>query len=288
MLKDWKRYATGLSLMPIVLGIVYLLPDNFFLYLILIVAFFTFSEYLTMFNERKQPFFILIAVIMMFMIESISGMSALMKLSSITFGEVDGLFRPLKQFFLAIFCSAVLIPVFSLYGKDAIEIKFKRMLIYFFGFFYFGMTFVLFPLIRNYGTHHHWLTFALVTPWICDTAAYFGGRFFGKHKFAPAISPKKTWEGAISGTLFSMITGLIFNFTLLRNENLFFILAVSFFIGTLGQLGDLVESLIKRGASVKDSGTLFPGHGGLFDRTDSLVVSVAVVFIAFLVKNYVS
>jgi phosphatidate cytidylyltransferase len=287
MLKDWKRYVTGLSLMPVVLGIVYLLPDNFFLYLILLVAFFTFSEYLTMFNERKHPFFILIAVIMMFMIESLSGMSALMKLSSITVGEVDGLFQPMKQFFLAVFSSAVLIPVFSLYGKDATEIKFKRMVIYFFGFFYFGMTFGLFPLIRSYGTHHHWLTFALVTPWICDTAAYFGGRFFGKHKFAPAISPKKTWEGAVSGTLFSMIMGAVFHFTLLKDENLLFVLAVSFLIGTLGQLGDLVESLIKRSANVKDSGTLFPGHGGLLDRTDSLVVSVAVVFISFLIKSYV-
>lgn len=288
MLKDWKRYVTGLSLMPVVLGIVYLLPDNFFLYLILLVAFFTFSEYLTMFDERKHPFFILIAVIMMFLIESLSSMSSLMKLSSITVGEVDMLFPPLKQFFLAISASAVLIPVFSLYGKDATEIKFKRMVIYFFGFFYFGLTFGLFPLIRNYGSHHHWLTFALVTPWICDTAAYFGGRFFGKHKFAPAISPKKTWEGAISGALFSMIMGAVFHFTLLKDENLLFVLAVSFLIGTFGQLGDLVESLIKRSANVKDSGKLFPGHGGLLDRTDSLVVSVAVVFISFLVKSYVS
>lgn len=288
MLKNWKRYLTGLSLMPVVLCIVYYLPENYFRYLIILIAFLAFSEYLTMFKERKHPFFIIVAVIMLFMVESISNMGALMKLSTVTMGEVQGLFQPLKQFFLAVFGAVVLIPVFSLYGKDPIEVKFKRMFIFFFGFFYFGLTFGLFPAIRHFTTHKHWLAFALVIPWACDTAAYFGGRFLGKHKFSPAISPNKTWEGAISGTLFSMVAGLVFHFTLLKDHNLFFVLAVSFFIGTLGQLGDLVESLMKRGAGVKDSGRIFPGHGGILDRTDSLVVSAAVIFIAFIVKSYVS
>jgi phosphatidate cytidylyltransferase len=288
MLKDWKRYVTGLSLMPVVLGIVYWLPDNYFMYLIVITAFFAFSEYLAMFKERKHPFFIIIAVTMLFMVESIGSMSSLMKLSTITVGEVEKLFYPLRQFSLSLFSAVILIPVFSLYGKDQIEVKFKRMFIYFFGFFYFGLTFGLFPAIRHFTVHNHWLAFALVTPWICDTAAYFGGRFLGKHKFAPLISPKKTWEGAVSGTVFSMITGAVFHLTLLKDENIFFILTVSFLIGTFGQLGDLVESLIKRGAGVKDSGNIFPGHGGILDRTDSLVVSVTVIFISFVIKSYVS
>jgi len=288
MLKDWKRYVTGLSLMPVVIGIVYWLPDNFFLYLIIITAFFSFTEYLTMFKERRHPFFIVIAVLMLFMVEAVSKTVPLMNYSNATVGDVQSLFPVFRQFGLTVFAGAVLIPLFSLYGKDGVDIKFKRMIIFFFGFFYFGLLFGLFPVVRNFQQHNHWLTFALATPWICDTAAYFGGRFFGKHKFAPSISPKKTWEGAISGVIFSMISGAVFHFTLLKEENLIFILVISFLIGTLGQTGDLVESLMKRGAGVKDSGNLFPGHGGILDRTDSLVVSVAVVFISFLVRSYVS
>ncbi|MGI6393780.1 MAG: phosphatidate cytidylyltransferase [bacterium] len=288
MLKEWKRYLTGILLIPITLGIVYFLPDKFFLYLILVIALFSFAEYLALFDERKHPFFIVVAVIMAFLVESIGGMGAVAKISSATIGEVEGLLKSFKQFTLATFSAVVLIPAFSLYGKEAAEIKFKRMLIYFFGFFYLGITFGLFPLVRSYGAHHHWLALALITPWVCDTAAYFGGRMLGKRKFAPQISPKKTWEGALSGALFSVVTGVVFYFTLLKDENIFFLITLSFLIGVFGQTGDLVESLVKRGAKAKDSGKLFPGHGGLLDRTDSLIVSVTVVFIALLVRSYVS
>ena len=127
----------------------------------------------------------------------------------------------------------------------------------------------------------------LVIPWVCDSAAYFGGKALGKHKFAPAISPKKTWEGAVFGMIFSAVAGLVFAFTLLKNESVLFVVLVAFIDGIFAQFGDLIESLIKRGAGVKDSGNLIPGHGGLFDRTDSLLVSAVVVFVSLLVKSYV-
>lgn len=286
MLKDWKRYVTGLSLMPVVLGIVYYLPEQFFVYLIMITAFFGFSEYLKMFNEKKEYMFAPVAILLMILIETMSRIGAVDNFADLTIGQINDSFHSLRQFVLICAGVAAFIPVLSLFGKDSVERKFKRMILYLSGFFYLGFGFGLFALVRHYGPNYHWLTFALIVPWICDTAAYFGGKLLGKHKFSPVISPNKTVEGAVSGVVFSTIAGLIFGFFFLKSEGMIFIGIVALSIGIFGQLGDLAESLIKRGAGVKDSGTIFPGHGGILDRTDSLLISVSVIYIALLLKNH--
>ncbi len=115
--------------------------------------------------------------------------------------------------------------------------------------------------------------------WICDTMAYFGGMLFGKHKLFERVSPKKTWEGAFMGFIFAIIASLGAKYLLLEyltlNESLVFGLV----IGTVGQIGDLVESLIKRDASLKDSSSIIPGHGGFFDRFDSLLFVSPVLYL---------
>lgn len=107
-----------------------------------------------------------------------------------------------------------------------------------------------------------------------DAFAYFGGYFFGKTKLVPYISPKKTVEGAISGwiggTLFLLITLFIFT----SNLNFFLILIISFSIPLVAQIGDLTFSLVKRNYNLKDFGSVFPGHGGVLDRIDSLVFTL--------------
>lgn len=286
-MKDWKRYVTGLSLMPVVLGIVYYLPENFFIYLMMIVAFFGFSEFVSMFRERKDYMFAPVAILLMILVETMSGIGAIGNFADLTIGDISGAFEKLRNFVLILAGGAAMIPVLSLFGADPVERKFKRMSLYLAGFFYLGLGFGLFPLVRHYGTDHHWLAFALVVPWICDTAAYFGGKFFGKHKFSPVISPNKTWEGAVSGLIFATVTGVLMGHFLIKGEGLLFVGSVAFLIGIFGQLGDLAESLIKRGAGVKDSGTLFPGHGGILDRTDSLIISVTVIYISLLIKHHV-
>lgn len=304
------RIITALILIAIALGLIYLLPAYIFNYLVIILAFFTFAEYLSMFKERNHPLFIIAAILMLSMANSIMRMDAIflaatdpataniveMAKSGETFWK---LCTPLKHFLTILFAGTALIPMIALTGKDTIEVKFRRMNVYFFGFFYFGITFGLFPLIKSYtfglepvfekfpNSNPHWFLFMLVIPWVCDSAAYFGGKALGKHKFAPAISPKKTWEGAVSGMIFSVIAGLVFALTLLKNENIWFVLVVALLDGIFAQFGDLIESLIKRGAGVKDSSNLIPGHGGLFDRTDSLLVSAVIVFVSLLVKSYV-
>lgn len=118
-----------------------------------------------------------------------------------------------------------------------------------------------------------YVLFLLLFIWGADTGAYFAGRRFGKHKLAPAVSPGKSWEGVLGGSLTSVLVALIggwFLFTEHRSAYFCFIV-LAFLTSLISVLGDLVESLIKRQAGVKDSGNLLPGHGGLLDRIDSLI-----------------
>jgi phosphatidate cytidylyltransferase len=114
----------------------------------------------------------------------------------------------------------------------------------------------------------------LAVVWGGDTGAYFGGRFFGKHKLSPHKSPKKTWEGAVAGMLTSILMAVTLDrFTEGATGGLVAAVLAAIIGGSLGQLGDLVESVIKRFAGVKDSGGIFPGHGGFLDRVDGLLVA---------------
>ncbi len=117
-----------------------------------------------------------------------------------------------------------------------------------------------------------WLIIILFASiWICDTAAYFGGRAFGKHKLAPSASPNKTVEGGIFGLVFGIISFWGFSSIWLPDLPVHYALTAGLIVGVFGQLGDLVESRFKRDAGVKDTSTLLPGHGGILDRFDSLI-----------------
>jgi phosphatidate cytidylyltransferase len=119
------------------------------------------------------------------------------------------------------------------------------------------------------------LLFALVITWAGDTVAYFVGRAIGKHKFAPILSPKKTWEGAVGGFAGSLLVGVAFSkWTGIAMGQMLAMAAVG---NVAGQVGDLLESAYKRSAGVKDSGTLLPGHGGILDRIDALILAIPVV-----------
>jgi phosphatidate cytidylyltransferase len=119
----------------------------------------------------------------------------------------------------------------------------------------------------------------LAAIWICDSAAYFLGTALGKHKLMPRISPNKSWEGAIAGFIFSVITLIAAKALLLEFLEWRDIIAIGIIIGILGQCGDLIESMIKRDSRVKDSSSIIPGHGGIFDRFDSLLFTAPVVYL---------
>jgi phosphatidate cytidylyltransferase len=145
-----------------------------------------------------------------------------------------------------------------------------------------GFILVAFPLsfaIPLHGTSAQGpasLLFAMVIVWVSDTAAYFAGRSIGKRPFAPKLSPNKTWEGAVAGFLCSLAVAFVFMPWV--NVPLIHLLAMAALGNIAGQVGDLLESGYKRSAGIKDSGTLLPGHGGVLDRIDALILAIPVVW----------
>ena len=141
----------------------------------------------------------------------------------------------------------------------------------------------LFGILMMIGVGEIWeetLLLATAATLVCDTFALFGGMAFGKHKMAPLVSPKKTWEGAISGALSSLVVGLvIYLLPIFPDLSLPLCLITCLLSSTMGQIGDLAESLLKRMIGVKDFSNLIPGHGGMFDRADSLLFSIPTAYI---------
>lgn len=123
----------------------------------------------------------------------------------------------------------------------------------------------------------------MATIWISDTAAYFTGRSFGKHKLAPTISPNKTWEGVAGALIAVLIYGLAWDSWLNAESIASKLVPLLLFMAILGIIGDLYESLIKRHAEVKDSGNILPGHGGILDRIDALTSSLPLAILALLI-----
>jgi phosphatidate cytidylyltransferase len=129
-----------------------------------------------------------------------------------------------------------------------------------------------------------WEVFLLfVLIWSSDSFAYFTGRLFGKHKMAPKISPKKTWEGFVGGVIFTLVLGYFIEqkFPGLRGNWII----VGFLVSVFAPIGDLVESQLKRTFGVKDSGNIIPGHGGVLDRLDSFIIAAPVVYLYFILEN---
>ena len=153
------------------------------------------------------------------------------------------------------------------------------------GFFYIALPFsVLIYFTRSDVLHFLGMPVILVGyftfTWIYDTAAYLYGKQFGKHKFFERISPKKTWEGTIAGAVVTLVAAFGFHF-LVPALPLADWLALAFMVVFFGTNGDLVESLFKRSLNIKDSGTILPGHGGILDRFDTMLISAPFVFLYF-------
>lgn len=113
--------------------------------------------------------------------------------------------------------------------------------------------------------------------WLSDTGAYLVGKYFGRHKMIPKVSPKKTWEGLVGGVGFSLIGAYVLQYLGWEIANIpWYLLAI--LVSLLGAVGDLFESQLKRNRGVKDSGKIMPGHGGILDRFDGALLSVPVIF----------
>jgi phosphatidate cytidylyltransferase len=125
----------------------------------------------------------------------------------------------------------------------------------------------------------YWLLFALAINWVGDISAYYVGKNIGMHKLARQISPGKSWEGAIASVIAAIAFGVVYLNRFAPQLPLAAAVGLSALANVAGQLGDLAESALKRGAGLKDSGTLLPGHGGLLDRVDSTLFSMPTVYL---------
>lgn len=158
-----------------------------------------------------------------------------------------------------------------------------------------GLTYpcVLFSIIMVISVSDIWretLALGALSAWLCDTFALFGGMAFGKHKLAPQVSPNKTIEGFISGMLSSIPTGIIISLLSAGYTPIpmWICIASAVICSTMGQIGDLAESLMKRMIGVKDFSNLIPGHGGMFDRVDSLLFSIpSAYFCLYFALHYI-
>jgi phosphatidate cytidylyltransferase len=127
--------------------------------------------------------------------------------------------------------------------------------------------------------NRHWLMYALLLNWAGDSGAYYVGRAFGKHRMAPLISPKKSWEGAAASLVTSVLVGGGYLLRFIPGVTIAGAIGLTVAANAAGQLGDLAESAIKRGASVKDSSAILPGHGGFLDRVDSTLFTLPLIYL---------
>ena len=144
--------------------------------------------------------------------------------------------------------------------------------------FYVGAPMMYALVLRGADQGFEWMLLTLLTVFATDTAAFFGGRTFGKTPLAPNVSPNKTREGAVIGMFAAVITCVVGATYLKLDAIMWQTLILGVIIGLSAQLGDLMESRMKRKAGVKDSGFLIPGHGGILDRFDSIVFTMPAVY----------
>jgi phosphatidate cytidylyltransferase len=256
------RWLTGIIAVPLLVYIVSFGPLWLFRGLVLIASVVGFLEFIRL-TAPEFPFTakVLSVVLSVLFVYCLSG-------------------GPFFQI-LAIFCLWVMIPLgFYLFSSQtrrnrAAEEIGKAAL----GFLYVSLPLALLLLMVRHPKGHLWILFLFTVIFAGDTGAFYFGRWLGKYKLYPAVSPGKTWEGAFGGLFAGVASGLIFS-SLFRLGGFPFqagLLACS--LSVCGQIGDLVESMIKRGAGVKDSGRILPGHGGLLDRVDSVLFAIPVLYL---------
>lgn len=250
---ETKRIWTGVFTLPPLVLLIAVGPSALFSLLLLTATFFGLGEFYNLALPRSKS------------IERGMGMVLGLLLPVLVFcGEMNWV--PL--FF--VFCLLVLSVLYMVTSHN-LSSTISSIGMSLFGIVYIGFLLSYFFLIRKGVDGKEWVLFLIATVWTGDLSAYLAGTTFGRHKLYPKISPNKTFEGLGGAMIGSVIMALAFSALFLpglgRWGAVFFGLA----LGLVGQIGDFIESMLKRSAQVKDSGSLIPGHGGMLDRLDSLL-----------------
>lgn len=266
-----KRLATAAVGVPIVLAGLFLLPTIwFFLFMALFVEGATY-EYLLIVRPRAPhaPLSLLLGLV------PLAG-GCLTWLLAPGAGRAEWAPAALLAAFLL---GSVGLGTLLLFSRTPLEETLPGLGILGFGTPYFALPLAGMALLQQ---RDPWLVFLLMAiVWLGDTAAYYAGSRLGRHKMAPTISPKKSWEGAAAGFLTSVAAAAVWSYFRLGRIDPG-VLGISALTAVAAQVGDLVESMIKRGSGVKDSGHLLPGHGGVLDRIDAMLFAAPVLLAGVL------
>jgi len=278
----WKRVATAGVLIPFAVGIVLWGSTAVLALVVALVTLLALFEYFALgeaIGHRAYRFWTASCALLLIFLQWLMGEQAAYKLQG-------GLIAYERVWWFA-HAAPGLETVFFLFvlGIAAIALFTKRPLVETLpaaGMSSSGLILVAFPLsfaVRLHGTGSGGpvlLLFALVITWVGDSAAYFAGRSIGKHALAPHLSPKKTWEGTVASFLGSLMVALVF--ARFMTVPVGYLLGMAAVGNVAGQVGDLLESAYKRSAGIKDSGSILPGHGGVLDRIDALILAIPVVW----------
>jgi phosphatidate cytidylyltransferase len=287
-----KRIATALVLIPIVLLLVLRAPVPIVAVVAGAVALITVQEFLKLtesYNVQplRIPTYIFVGLFFLLLAASASGESP--QLSGLKFVLGMGFACAISPFIF------LTIAMWRTQMSEAYPAAAASA----FAFAYIALPMGMLVQLRQQWAGAFWILYLLLVVWAGDIFAYFVGRALGRHLMAPRISPKKTWEGAAASLAASLGVGiLLFNYSLqisssllrlglierrdglfgLEKPEMWPIVLLTVALNIAAQLGDLVESLIKRGAGVKDSGAILPGHGGMLDRIDALLFAAPVLW----------
>jgi phosphatidate cytidylyltransferase len=179
---------------------------------------------------------------------------------------------------IPLFASISFFVALFFFGTD-MENRLRHVIEMVFAQVYISVPLALVVLIDKHPAGNVWIFFLLAVVFLNDTGAFYFGRYFGRHKLYPSVSPGKTWEGAVGGFFCGLIPVYVFFFARFFTARPLALFGLAAGIAVAGQIGDLAESLIKRTYGVKDSGNILPGHGGVLDRIDALLFGIPVLYI---------
>ncbi len=271
-----KRVLTALVLIPVVLVVVFLAPRWLFTLAVAGVAILAAWEYVSLAQKcavRPPRVALQLALVALFAV-------------SFEWPERTPAFFGILCLGLLVYCTFFR-PVVQVMADAAASI---------FCLLYTGFTLLALPTLHEQSNGPSLVTFLLCVVWSGDVAAYYVGRMFGRHKLAPQLSPGKTWEGAVASVLGSVLVAAgLFGLSILLQQRdivllsypdeLWYWLVLAAIVNVAAQVGDLAESALKRSAGVKDSGSLLPGHGGVLDRIDALLLAAPALWYAQVIHQ---
>jgi len=267
------RWITALILVPILLWVLIKGSTLLLAAVVSIVAIFAMGEYLKIiFKNDDNPVPNTIKVI------SYAASITLIVGACLGSWEIEFLILSLNLMALSIFVLSEFAD-----NQEVFQLIAKQVL----GIVYIPISLSLLIFMKEFDQGNFWIIWLLITVFSNDTGAFYGGKFFGKNALSPNISPNKTIEGSIGGIITSLIVGFIFSVIFFKDFSLsFLMIPASLMLAIAGQVGDLFESAMKRASNIKDSGSILPGHGGMLDRIDGLLLAIPVlyVYLVFIVR----